>query len=241
MKHYSLISLTAIFIVLSTACQTRLDNYRPMVAEGYQWNEIVSFYPDGYMHYRTTIVKLTGDTVVNGIAYKKLMSTDTEEEQQWVLEGLLREDVSNQQVYYLHNGKEFLLYDFGMKVGDKTKLYLCEEYNEAWADNFDYTMELTAINTKEDNQKNIYREFVYEVRMQYKGEEVYAFTHRTMERFGSPEGLISKNMAYIDGDCGYSLLCAYNEDNVLVWSNDYTDAPYAGYCFYNYDEDKDKE
>lgn len=60
-----------------------------------------------------------------------------------------------------------------------------------------------------------------------------------MERFGSSEGLISKNMSYILCDCGYSLLCAYNESNVLVWSNDYTTAPYAGYCFYNYDENEE--
>jgi len=231
-----LLSCTLLFI----ACQPRLENYRPMVVEGYQWNEIVSFYPDGYNHYRTTIVKLKGDTTVNGKTYKKLMSTTSQEEQKWVLEGLLREDVSNQRVYYLHNGKEFLLYDFGMKVGDKTKLYLCEEYNEAWADDFDYTMELTAINTKEDNMKNVYREFVYEVTLQYKGEaDKMVFTHRTMERFGSYEGLISKNLSYIACDCGYDLLCAYNESNVLVWSNDNSDAPYAGYCFYSDDEDRE--
>ncbi len=228
------------FTFVFTACEPHLENYRPMVVEGYQWNEIVSFFPDGYMHYQTTIFKLTGDTTVSGKTYKKLMSTETQEEQKWVLEGLLREEVSNQQVYYLHDGKEFLLYDFGMKVGDKTKLYLCEEYNEAWADNFDYTMELTAINTKEDNQQEEYREFVYEVTLQYKGEtDKMVFTHRTMERFGSYEGLISKNMAYIACDCGYDLLCAYNESEVLVWSNDNSDAPYAGYCFYNDDEDRE--
>lgn len=240
MKHYSLISLTAILIVLFTACQTRLENYRPMLVDGYRWNEIGEYDDTGKNRYQTTILRIQGDTTINRKTYKKVMESYTEDMQDWKLRALLREDIHNQRVYYLHNGKEFLLYDFGMKVGDKTKLYLCEEYSEVWADDFDYTMKLTAINTKEDNQKNVYREFEYEVSLQHKEEtDKKVFTHRTMERFGSSEGLISKNMSYILCDCGYSLLCAYNESNVLVWSNDYTTAPYAGYCFYNYDENEE--
>ncbi len=234
-------TLGLVFCMLTfTACQTHLANYRPMLADGYRWNEIGEYSATGENRYQTTILRIDGDTTINGKTYRKVMESYTENMEDWQLNALLREDVTNQRVYYLHNGKEFLLYDFGMRVGSKTKLYLCEFYSESRADDFDYTMELTAINTKEDNQKNIYREFVYEVSLQHKDDtDKQVFTHRTMERFGSPYGLISKNMSYILCDCGYSLLCAYNDADVLVWSNDNTEAPYAGYCFYNYNEDKE--
>lgn len=240
MNRFYIFFLMAFLTILTYSCNNRLENYRPMLVDGYRWNEIGEYDDTGENRYQTTILRIQGDTTINGKTYKKVMESYTKDMQDWQVSALLREDIHNQRVYYLHNGKEFLLYDFGMRVGNKTKLYLCEFYNEARADDFDYTMELTAINTKEDNQKNVYREFVYEVTLQHKDDaDKQAFTHCTMERFGSPYGLISKNMSYILCDCGYALLCAYNDADILVWSNDYTDTPYAGYCFYNDDENKD--
>lgn len=238
MKHYSLISLMAILIVLSTACQpkpeepTRLDNYRPMLVDGYQWNVLHQspYAGEGYpIVYQTSIWQIQGDSSINGTTYKKVMLCFSEDKTAWQLGALLREDVDEQRIYLLQNEKEHLLYDFGMKVGDQTKLYLNEYYGQYPAD---YYLQLREINTTYDNKREVYREFVYDV--YFKDGEDYKpwCTHTTWERFGSPSGLICQNVSMIDGAGSYQLLCAHDDANTVVWFNKYINAPYAGSCFF---------
>lgn len=238
MKHYPLICVIVSYMAIVGSCNpqievpARLDNYRPMLVDGYQWNVLYNspYVGDGYpIIYQTSIGQLEGDSTIDGITYKKLMLSFSEDKTEWQFGALLREDIDEQRIYLLQNGKEHLLYDFGMKVGEQTQLYLNDYYGQFPAD---YYLQLREINTTYDEERKVYRIFVYDV--YFKNGENYQLwcTHTTWERFGSPSGLICQNVSMIDGAGSYLLLCAYDDAETRIWFNQYINVPYAGSCFF---------
>ena len=109
-------SLCMMFIVIN------LMAYQPIVVEGYSWNVVnYNFWLDNNRTevYTTYSEKIEGDSVINGVTYKKLWrSTDTEMTEYEII-GLIREDIANQKVWAYIGEKEYLVYDFACKVGDK--------------------------------------------------------------------------------------------------------------------------
>ena len=74
-------------------------------------------------------IKMAGDTVVEGIHYTKVLSSEDQLMKKWITEGFIRED-SNKKVFYRETiaKEECLLYNFGCKVGDTLQLYCaCRE------------------------------------------------------------------------------------------------------------------
>lgn len=207
-------------VVMLSSCQSRLENYRPMLVSGYQW-DIETISNADPMQTTKQSITVSGDTVVNDKTYKKLVvsTSDTKEgKENGQIYGLLYEDVAQQKIYYLTQEREELLYDFGMKTGDKTHLYLSNLIHQR---NVDYYLELMEIRNQQDLQKQLYREFVYNVYMKTNGEKYEKIgTHTTMERYGSKTGIISNNSIGLDGGTSSSLVAAYNENGVLSWSKD---------------------
>lgn len=204
-------------VVMLSSCKSRLENYRPMLVSGYQWDIETISNADPMQTIRQNI-KVSGDTIVNEKTYKKIILPATDEEAYWQLYGLLYEDVAQQKIYYLTQEREELLYDFGMKIGDKTHLYLSNLINQR---NLDYYLELKEIRNQQDLQKQLYREFVYDVYMKNNDEKYEKVgTHTTMERYGSKMGIISNNSVVLDGGTSSILVAAYNENGVLSWSKE---------------------
>lgn len=204
-------------VVMLSSCQSRLENYRPMLVSGYQW-DIETISDANPMQTTKQSIRVSGDTIVNNKTYKKIIVSTANEETNWQIYGLLYEDVAQQKIYYLTQDREELLYDFGMKTGDKTHLYLSNLINQR---NLDYYLELKEIRNQQDLQKQLYREFMYDVYMKTNDEKYEKVgTHTTMERYGSKGGIISNNSVVLDGGTSSSLVAAYNENGVLSWSKE---------------------
>lgn len=74
--------------------------------------------------------KFAGDTVLRGIHYSKVLRSEDQQMQNWIIEGFIRED-TNKKVYYRDTNSidECLLYDFGCSVGDTVFLNCtCPQY-----------------------------------------------------------------------------------------------------------------
>jgi len=72
---------------------------------------------------KSYFTKFSGDTLIEGIHYTKVLHSEDQQMLKWITEGFIRED-SNQKVFYKHTiaKQECLLYDFGCNPGDT--LYL---------------------------------------------------------------------------------------------------------------------
>lgn len=165
------------------------DNYRAMIVDGHEWVVRVTL---PYPPFDASIQcqRIEGDTIVGEQNYKKLMVRSENEPDNWNLKALLREDIKNQQIFVLINGKEELKYDFGLGIGGTTKLYLNHLA--------DYNVRLNRIIEKKDRKGNIFRQFDYLV-----GETKEYYT--VYECFGTIQGIVD-NTLFIDGDCGYALV-----------------------------------
>ena len=85
--------------------------YRPMVVEGNRWGEYFFFESSSAYVY-----EIKGDSTINGIAYKKVLTNGNSLNQCSVI---LREDTTERKVYYYNaGGQEKLLYDFSLLPGE---------------------------------------------------------------------------------------------------------------------------
>lgn len=105
MKIILLLQVFLVLFYVSGNCQ-----YKKCITEGSEWN--VNYEGLGAWNF-TQIV--SGDTVINGINYKKHLESPSFTSP----ESLLREDSTNKKIYlYSYSTIEVLLYDFTLTVGD---------------------------------------------------------------------------------------------------------------------------
>ena len=110
------------FVVFATSAHISAQDYRPLVEEGKVWTleSKVQFSADGF-YVDTTKCEIKGDSLIGDVTYKRLL-----------LDGkcryLLREE--GKRVYMFNNDEEFLLYDFGLGLGDvmEEKLHELGDY-----------------------------------------------------------------------------------------------------------------
>lgn len=96
-------------LLVSTAAFAQ--QYVPLLEESCRWNEFYQF--EAAWNYT---VRVAGDTVAEGTAYKKVV---VEPDYSLPHMNLLREDTASRRVYHrLWEGNERLLYDFSLAVGD---------------------------------------------------------------------------------------------------------------------------
>ena len=113
----------------STQEETSLAN---MVKEGAEYNTFIYNY-FGYIEpIKTLTTKFEGYTTIGENEYMNVYQKDTSTTNEYELIGYMREE-DNGKVYFYDNDKEYLLYDFGMEVGDSIKIYWqqcyeCETY-----------------------------------------------------------------------------------------------------------------
>ena len=156
--------LFLLFVLSSSLNLHAQDNYRPFVEEGKTWSFVVkatTLWWDGKeshwdTEYENSVLTIKGDTIVDGIEYKKVMYTsdnkffnDTD-----FIYGIIREE--NKKVYmrsffddcycpdYL--SEEVLMYDFNLKVGDS----FTEDYGSDY-----YRLNMKLISIEETDGKRI--------------------------------------------------------------------------------------
>lgn len=126
--------LLLITVILTLSSQAQKSDYYPFPDSNAQWNVQLTLmgYP-GPMHEEFYSLIISGDTIINGLSYKKLMipfiqssgkSTTTLITTGY--KGAIRQDTVSRTVFIIPptTVTEQLLYDFTMQVGDTVKGYI---------------------------------------------------------------------------------------------------------------------
>jgi len=142
MKPTQILLLISIMLTQNINAQ----EYNPTAVEGVHWvirlDDNSTFEPvDGLWEYFAS-----GDTIVNGLSYKKILKRDLvitqngppfEAEEDYQLFGLIRDDTINKKVYaiqLLENynfcpvAEEYLLFDFSLNIGDTVNLCIHPDF-----------------------------------------------------------------------------------------------------------------
>lgn len=205
---------------------TNIMAYQSMIVDGYSWNIV---YVGEQMWnnteiYSTNTEKIEGDSIINGIVYKKLWEAYNADLTNRQFLALIREDTTEQKVFAYNDGAEVLLYDLGVEVGDTIRV-------------FDWLYHLKYVNSSNiiEKEKNLSRlvvekiEFVEDEKYgtlkkitYYKADTDYPRKTTIYERYGSSTGWAATNHAKIDGMGPGQMICAFDENSELVFKQQYT-------------------
>ncbi|MBR6519668.1 MAG: T9SS type A sorting domain-containing protein, partial [Paludibacteraceae bacterium] len=205
------------------------DAYVPMVVEGYSWNVVSSslqMFPDT-KKYSTQKQLIGGDSVVDGIVYKKLWWFSDANSDEKSLVVLLREDIEEQKVFAYDKGVEVLLYDLGVEVGDTIKVLgdlsdlVYDFYSTIIKENISLVVD--NIDFIEDPIYGRLKVVTY-----YNADPNFnEFKCTVYERYGMTTGwLYNICMAYVGGG-SQRVICAFDENDELVLKREYTIAGYG--------------
>lgn len=185
--------------------------YKSMVLEGNHWNVVnrkALLDANESVVYSTIVEKIEGDTIVNGVKYKKLWHTTDVDLAEYELIGIIREDYENQKVYAFIDGNEYLLYDFACSVGDKittlTNLFSTEQVE----------LTIKVIEMHLDLEGNLFREFRAFIE-EFDKEVVF------YERYGSENGWYMRQYSNNVGGGVNFMICAFNVSDKLLFEPSY--------------------
>jgi hypothetical protein len=165
----------------------------------------------------TESLMVSGDTVVDGVLYKKVLRKLSSETHYWHgsleydLYGIIKEEESG-KVFYKPKEQEieYLLYDFGMNVNDTAIMYWCQNPN------WEVHVRIDSIDTQ--HIAGAERRVFYVSSKDMYGDE-WHWLNTWVEGIGAMEGLLySCHIVNAGGITLHELLC-YHEDGELVWQN----------------------
>jgi hypothetical protein len=195
------------------------NDYISLVTQGNQWNELHSngSLPPEYQYEHTIINKIGNDTLVNGLTYYKLLTSQDEALAEWIVNGLLREDVNEQKVYYKPKNKpELLLYAFNVRVGDVLQTY---DYRE-WAGNLPIAITVNNIDSININNKMYKRIFITSIASDEGGGN-YGENNVWIESIGGINGLLNSYLTVsTPGSDGITLSCFYKNNELIYKPNE---------------------
>ena len=177
--------------------------------------------------YSTQKQLIGGDSVVDGIVYKKLWWFSDANSDEKSLVVLLREDIEEQKVFAYDKGVEVLLYDLGVEVGDTIKVL--GDLSDLVYD-FHSTIIKENISLVVDNidfiEDPIYGRL--KVVTYYNADPNFnEFKCTVYERYGMTTGwLYNICMAYVGG-ASHRVICAFDENDELVLKREYTITGYG--------------
>ena len=100
------------------------QNYFPIVQENKEWNVMYVIFPGiGWdTVYWTNTYRFEGDTIINDTNYLKVYKSEEDIPLNWTFEGCIRED-QGKKVFFRKWDNDYLIYDFGVAVGDTIEIY----------------------------------------------------------------------------------------------------------------------
>lgn len=186
--------------------------YQSMVREGYSWSVIYSDGDDAddVERYYTRLEKIEGDSVVDGVVYKKLWEDNS-------LLALIREDASEQKVFAYNDGVEVLLYDLSANIGDRVSTFGClsdlksvNESNVGERERWFVDAEVVEVGVIEDE---VYGQLKTVTYCDVKNRDI-KWTVR--ERYGAWRGWATSPRCMIIGGTTGRVICAFDENGELV-------------------------
>ncbi|MEI8272054.1 MAG: T9SS type A sorting domain-containing protein [Paludibacter sp.] len=185
-----------LFLLLIATISAVAQKYHPMLKENKIWGVITTYWY-GSQITTTKYYKLSGDSLKNGISYKKIYCSYDSLMQKWYDSDLLvSEDTINQKVY-LNN--DVLLYNFSLKKNDTLKI------NTQWSHCIVDTVKQIMINNdvrKKIEFKNWNNEF-------------------WIEGIGSSVSPFMPNEQHITFDVDYKLLFVKENDKTIYHNPEY--------------------
>lgn len=186
--------------------QERLHTYcmsSPKVIQANQWN-VLEFRAIGFGGKEEAVIyefTLSSDTIINNVTYTKVMQQATLISDAPKYAAAIRQD--GDKVFVCHDRKEYLLYDFGAKVGDEIMVWGGLDHPTTLCKN-----RVKGVQTTEDGKRILTIEIADYI-SDASDEEHFRETAQWIEGIGSTNGLLYTGVTYPGGSFHY-LQCAYS-------------------------------
>ena len=214
MKNIMLYTLLALLLM---AGEVKAQETTSILKDNSEWNILWQSTGVPTPELVTESLIISGDTLVDGVLYKKVLRKLSSETQYWHgsleydLYGIIKEEESG-KVFYKPKEQEieYLLYDFGMNVNDTAVMFWCQNPN------CEVHVRIDSIATQ--HIASAERRVFYVSSKDMFGDE-WHWLNTWVEGIGAMEGLLySCHIVNAGGITLHELLC-YHEDGALVWQN----------------------
>ena len=216
MKTTRLYTLLALLLMAGGAT-IQAQEWMSLLKDNSEWNILWQSTGVPTPELITESLVISGDTLIDGELYKKVLRKLSSETQYWHgsmeydLYGIIKEEESG-KVFYKPKEQEveYLLYDFGMNVNDTAVMYWCQNPN------CEVHVRIDSIATQ--HIAGAERRVFYVSSKDMYGDE-WHWLNTWVEGIGAMEGLLySCHVVNAGGITLHELLC-YHEDGELVWQN----------------------
>ena len=209
--------LYTLLVLLLMACGMKAQETTSILKDNSEWNILWQSTGVPIPELVTESLMVSGDTLVDGVFYKKVLRKLSSETQHWHgsleydLYGIIKEEESGKVFYKpIEQEIEYLLYDFGMNVNDTAVMYWCQNPN------WEVHVRIDSIATQ--HIAGAERRVFYVSSKDMFGDE-WHWLNTWVEGIGAMEGLLySCHIVNAGGITLHELLC-YHEDGELVWQN----------------------
>ena len=216
MKATRLYALLAL-LLMAGGVTMQAQEWMSLLEDNSEWNILWQSTGVPTPELITESLVISGDTLIDGELYKKVLRKLSSETQYWHgsmeydLYGIIKEEESG-KVFYKPKEQEieYLLYDFGMNVNDTAMMYWCQNPN------WEVHVRIDSIATQ--HIAGAERRVFYVSSKDMYGDE-WHWLNTWVEGIGAMEGLLySCHVVNAGGITLHELLC-YHEDGELVWQN----------------------
>ena len=216
MKNIRIYALLALLLMAGGAT-IQAQEWMSLLKDNSEWNILWQSTGVPTPELITESLVISGDTLIDGELYKKVLRKLSSETQYWHgslecdLYGIIKEEESG-KVFYKPKEQEieYLLYDFGMNVNDTAVMYWCQNPN------CEVHVRIDSIATQ--HIAGAERRVFYVSSKDMFGDE-WHWLNTWVEGIGAMEGLLySCHIVNAGGITLHELLC-YHEDGELVWQN----------------------
>ena len=215
MKSIRIYALLALLLMAGGATM-QAQEWMSLLKDNSEWNILWQSTGVPTPELITESLVISGDTLIDGELYKKVLRKLSSETQYWHgsleydLYGIIKEEESGKVFYKPEEQEiEYLLYDFGMNVNDTAVMYWCQNPN------CEVHVRIDSIATQ--HIAGVERRVFY-----VSSKDAYSdwtWLNTWVEGIGATEGLLySCHVVSAGGITLHELLC-YHEDGELVWQN----------------------
>ena len=215
MKNIRLYTLLAL-LLMAGGVTMQAQEWMSLLKDNSEWNILWQSTGVPTPELITESLVISGDTLIDGELYKKVLRKLSSETQYWHgsmeydLYGIIKEEESGKVFYKPEEQEiEYLLYDFGMNVNDTAVMYWCQNPN------CEVHVRIDSIATQHiaGSERKV---FYVSSKDMYSD---WIWLNTWVEGIGAMEGLLySCHVVSAGGITLHELLC-YHEDGELVWQN----------------------